>query len=297
MRRAPGARGGAVLVGLLLTGAAVGLIQLDRRGVLPDSVRGSLLRVVSPIVEGVTRAARGLRSVWLDRVALAGVREENKRLLGDLDRLRDQVAQAAGLEQENVRLRALLELGERRKDLRLLAAHVVSRSMSPYFRVLRVNLDVGAAEVTEGMPVIAPGGVVGQIRTLAGDRAEVLLVTDPRSAIDVVLERSGARGVAVGTGEADRYAARIEYLQRAAEVSTGERVLTTGDDGRYPRGLVVGELTRVGDAEGGAFRKAELVPAVDLGGLEEVFIVLGPTGLTPDGKALQRDEPVEAPPE
>ncbi len=281
----------AILVGLLLVGTAVGLLVLDRRGRLPPFVREGLMRVLAPVHDGVTAAARGVRHLWSDYLALAGVREENAQLHAEVLQLRQQVADSAGLEQENARLRALLDLGDRRKDLRLRAARVVARSTSPYFRVVKVVLGVGEGEVDEGMPVIAPGGVVGQIRTVSGDRAEVLLVTDPRSAVDVVLERSGARGVAVGTGDADRYAARIEYLKRSEDAVVGDRVLTSGDDGRYPRGLVLGELAKVDTPETGPFSKAELVPGADLGALEEVFVVLGPTGLTADGKQLQRDAP------
>lgn len=278
----------AIAVGVLLVAASVALIHLDRRGRLPGPVGGALVRLLSPLQELVTGAGRGVRGLWLRYIALGDVRAENARLRAELDRLRRRVALTADLEAENARLRRLLELGDRRKDLRLRAARVVSRGVSPYFRVMRIVLDVGEGEVEEGMPVIAPGGVVGQIRTLAGDRAEVLLLTDPRSAIDVVLERSRSRGVAVGTGEPDRYAARLEYLQRGARVVPGERVLTTGDDGRYPRGLVVGELINVEEEAHGPFRKAEVAPRVDLSALEEVFIVLGPTGLTADGTALQR---------
>jgi rod shape-determining protein MreC len=123
-----------------------------------------------------------------------------------------------------------------------------------------------------------------------GRRADVLLITDPRSAVDVVLEQSRARGVAVGTGEADRYAARLQYLQRDVKAVEGERVLTTGDDGRYPRGLMVGEVRRTGIEDTGPFQRAEAVPVVDLNALDEVFVVLGPTGLSADGGRFEGGE-------
>jgi rod shape-determining protein MreC len=292
MRRAASSPRRAIVVGVLLVGAAVGLLRLDRQGRLPPVARALPMRLVAPLHDLVTSAAHGVRGVWFDYLALGGVREENKRLQAENERLKAQLAQSAGLEQENARLRGLLDLGDRRKDLRLRAARVVGRGTSPYFRVMRIVLAVGEGEVTEGMPVVAPGGIVGQIRTVSGDRAEVMLVTDPRSAVDVVLEKSGARGVAVGTGDPERYAARLEYLQRTADAVVGERVISTGDDNKYPRGLPVGELVSVSDPPpSGPFRKAELAPAVDLSALEEVFVVLGPTGLTADGKALQVQAP------
>ncbi len=279
------------VAGVALILLSLALLQFDRHGISPGPVGRAVIGGVAPLQGVVTRAALAVRGVWLDYAALRGVRDENKNLQEKLKHLQAQAAQAADLEAENDRLRRLIDLGDRRKDLRLRAAKVVSRSTSPYFRVLSLELEVGEGSVAEGMPVIAPGGVVGQVRTLVGSRAEVLLLTDPRSAIDVVLEDSRALGVAVGTGEKDRYAAKLEYLQRSIKARAGERVLTTGDDGRYPRGLVVGEVSAVGGETSGPFQAATVVPQVDLGALDEVFIVLGPSGLSPEGDRFEGEQP------
>ncbi|MCA9560029.1 MAG: rod shape-determining protein MreC [Myxococcales bacterium] len=279
------------IAGVLLVLLSLALLQFDRRGQAPGPIGRAVVAALAPLQGVTTSAGHAVRGVWLDYADLRDVREDNKALQAKLRALQAQAAQAADLQAENDRLRRLLDLGDRRKDLRLRAAKVVARSTSAYFRVLSLELEVGDGAITEGMPVIAPGGVVGQVRTLTGSRAEVLLVTDPRSAIDVVLEKSRARGVAVGTGEQDRYAAKLEYLQRSVKAVGGERVLTTGDDGRYPRGLVVGEVAAVGGDVSGPFQNATVRPLVDLGALDEVFIVLGPTGLTADGKDYEAPEP------
>ncbi len=285
--------------GLLAVYAALGvfLLQFDRRGERPGALGAVVITSVGPLQRAVSASGEGVRAVWLDYVALTEVRESNRELTSRLRDLQARAATADDLAAENERLRQLLDLGDRRKDLRLRAARVVSRTVSPYFRVVRVALDVRDAqpEVVAGMPVIAPGGVVGQIRAVDGGEAEVLLVTDPRSAIDVVLEQSRARGVAVGTGERDRYAARLQYLQREVKAVDGERVMTTGDDGRYPRGLVVGRVQAVGGDESGPFQKADVLPMVDLNALEEVFVVLGQSGLTPDGDAFVGDKKKKGP--
>lgn len=295
MRR-PGSPRRPIVVGVLLIAACVALLVFDRAGGGPGPVGRLVGRVLSPLQSLVTGAARAVREVREDYSALGEVRDQNRTLHEEIATLKGKVAALEGLAVENERLRSLLELGDERKDLRLRAARVSARGVSPYFRVLRVTLDADGPDIQPGMPVIAPGGLVGQIRTVSGDGAEVLLVTDPRSAVDVVLETSRVRGLAVGTGEPDRYAARLEYLQRSDETAAGERVLTTGDDGRYPRGLVLGRVTSVKPQAHGLFQDAELEPLVDLSALEEVFIVLGPSGLTPDGKEMERaPKPGEAP--
>ncbi len=277
----------ALAVGAGLVALSVALLHFDRRPTGPGPVGELLTYALSPLHGTATSGGRKVRGLWLDYLALVDVRAENTALQKRVREIQERAAQAADLAAENERLRRLLELGDRRKDLRLLAARVVSRGTSPYFRVLRVTLDVGEGAVEDGMPVIAPGGVVGQIRSVKGGRAEVLLVTDPRSAIDVVMEKSRARGVAVGTGEKKRYATQLNYVQRSAELVAGERVLTTGDDGRYPRGLVVGEIEEVGGEGTGPFRGARARPLVDLSALDEVYVVLGPSGLSEDGRRFE----------
>lgn len=279
----------AAATGVVLVGLSLALLFLDRRGIHPGPLGSVVIAVTAPLQVNLTRAGGWVHGLWDDYVALREVNAENAVLRARLRALQADAANTADLRTENERLRQLLELSDRRKDLRLQAARVAARSNSAYFRVLSLELDLeGHAPVAEGMPIIAPGGVVGQIRTLVGGRAEVLLVTDTRSAIDVVLEQSRARGVAVGTGEPDRYSARLDYLERAVEAVDGERVLTTGDDGRYPAGLVVGEVAvEAGAEETGPFQSARVRPLVEFGALEEVFVVLGPTGLSPDGSRFE----------
>ncbi len=276
-----------MLASLGLTILATILLYFEGRRGHPGPAGRAVATAVSPLVSVSSSAGQGVHSVWQDYMALVDVKADNQRLKTKLRQVKQRAAVPADLQAENDRLRRLLELGDRRKDLRLRAARVVARTASPYFRVLKIVLEVGDGVVEEGMPVIAPGGVVGQIRSRSGSRGEVLLVTDPRSAIDVVLEKSRARGVAVGTGEPERYAARLKYLQRDVKAIAGERVLTTGDDDRYPRGLVVGEVVEVGGDVQGPFQRAILRPLLDPGQLDEVFVVLGYSGLTPDGEDFE----------
>lgn len=289
MRRPSSPRRPLLVGGLLLTLSVV-LLFVDREGSAPGPVGRVVSRLVGPLHVGVTSAGRSVRALQQDYVALTDVRAQNAALTAEVQRLKTEQAEVEGLRAENERLRGLTELADSRKDLRLRAARVTARAVSPYFRVLKVTLDIGEEVVQPGMAVIAPGGLVGQLRSVSDGACEVLLVTDPRSAIDVVLETSRARGLAVGTGEPDRYAARLEYLQRSDESAVGQRVVTTGDDGRYPRGLPVGRVTTLKAQAHGLFQEAELEPLVDLSALEEVFVVLGPTGLTADGTELARPE-------
>jgi len=272
-----------LLLALALLSFSLVLLYFDRRGDQPGPIGKAIVWGVSPVRQVVSSAGQTLRDLWLNYLALVNTQARNRALERELQGLKERAAQSADLVAENERLHRLLELADRRKDLRLKAAYVVSRSLSPFFRVLGLTLDLEGEQAQAGMPVIAPGGIVGHLRLRVGPRAEVMLLTDPRSAIDVVLEQSRARGVAVGTGEADRYTAQLKYLEHSNKAILGERVITTGDDGRYPRGLVVGEIISVNQDTSSPFQGAQVRPLVDLNALDEVFVILGLTGLNPKG--------------
>ena len=132
------------------------------------------------------------------------------------------------------------------------------------------------------MPVLAEGGLIGQVHSTDGASATVLLTTDPRSAVDVVFEKSRVRGIAVGGGDPSNYQMKLRYLDRPAKLADDELILTTGDDGRFPAGLVLGRSKRTADGMS-ASHEVQIESAVNFDDVELVYVVLGTTGLTPKG--------------
>ena len=174
---------------------------------------------------------------------------------------------------ENDRLRDLLELRERLPG-ESISAEVVTREFSPYFRVMRVRLDRGARDrVRAGMPVVSAQGLVGQIRRTTGHYADVLLTVDQESAIDVVVQRTGARGMLRGTGESNRYLCRMQYLRREDEVEVGDEIYTSGLGRRFPAAILVGRVVRVERQEFGLYQEVEVAPSVSFSDLEEVLVL------------------------
>jgi len=140
--------------------------------------------------------------------------------------------------------------------------------------VMRIRLDRGERDrVRSGMPVLAAGGLVGQVRRSWGRYSDVLLTVDRTSAIDVVLQRNGARGMLRGTGDSDQYLCRIQYLLRADEVRVGDLVHTSGLGHRFPPNILVGRVSRVVRRDFGLYQEAEVTPAVNFSTLEEVLIM------------------------
>jgi rod shape-determining protein MreC len=234
-----------------------------------------VLRLSAPLQALCTGAARAVGHAWSRYLALVHVADDNRRLTdenarlrADLERVRLEAARADSLERL-LGLRAAT-------PVETVAAHVIAVETSPYFRVVRLRLDRGGPEVRAGMPVLAPAGVVGRIERVFGAYADVLLAADPKSSIDVVVARTGGRGLVRGVPGDNRYRMRIEYLLRKDEVAAGDVVVTSGLGGIFPRNLPVGKVVRVVRRDFGLYQDAEVEPAVDLAKLSDVVVARTP---------------------
>jgi rod shape-determining protein MreC len=240
-----------------------------KQGTGPDRV---IVRIAAPIQYAAATLARGLSNLIGDYVYLVGVKEDNRSLASQNARLRERVHKLEALEDENRRLRRLLEL---RQGLRtdVVSALVVGKDTSEFFRVVRVTLDRDAREIGANMPVLSQDGVVGTTMKTARDSVDVRLIVDGGSAVDVVVQRSGARGIIVGTGDERRYACKVQYMQRTDEVEVGDLLVTSGVGRRFPKGIPVATVTQVIKRDFGIYQEVEATPTVDFSRLEEVLIV------------------------
>ena len=240
------------------------------RGLLP----GLIMELAAPVQKVLSLPAWLTRSGWGRYVALLDVRSENERL----------AARVAELEEENLQYReALVESGrlqriaEMRTDFEapMRPAQVVGQDVSPWFR--SVLVDRGSADgVLSGMPVVTESGVVGLVTATAPHAGRTMLLLDGQSAVDVLIQRSRARGIVRGDGT-DRL--HFEFFVRGDDVQVGDVVITSGFGGVYPKGLRVGEIVEVEPPGERLLQRALLRPAVDFGRLEQIFVLLwrGPT--------------------
>jgi rod shape-determining protein MreC len=250
-----------------------------------------ILEASAPIQYGTTQFAQGVSAVLQEYVYLVDVKRDNDRLRGENARLLEDNNRLLGAATENRRLRRLLQL---RDELRgnLLSAQVIGKEVSPYFRVTRVVLDRGERDhVRPGMPVITADGLVGQIRRTYSKYADVLLTADKTSAIDVVVQRNGARGMLKGTGAEENYVCQLEQLSRDDDVQPGDIVVTSGLGQRFPASILVGEIKEVVKREYGLYQEATVVPAVHFSRLEEVLVLTAGSraaGITETGAQAER---------
>lgn len=232
-----------------------------------------ILQASAPIQYVATETAHSVTGVLEQYVFLVDVKQEHDRLRREMGRLREENRRLRVEARENQRLRELLQLRERIGG-ETLSAQVIAKEILPSFRVVRVRLDRGDRDrVRDGMPVVSSEGLVGQVHRTWGRYGDVLLTVDPRSAVDVHVPRTGARGVLRGTGESDRYMCRIQYLQRTDEVQVGDDVYTSGLGKRFPASILVGTVTKVERQDFGLYQHVEVAPAVSFTRLEEALIL------------------------
>jgi len=131
-------------------------------------------------------------------------------------------------------------------------------------------------------PKIAPTGVVGRIVTLAGRASKVQLLVDRNAGAGALVERSRAQGVILGAGQD---LLRMEYVSGIADVKAGDTIVTSGIDGIYPKGFVIGKVEGV-DRGNGIYKVIRVRPAVDFNRLEEVLVVTTPPQPTPAGEGV-----------
>ena len=259
--------------GYLFTALTVGHIVLISAQVNTDRgipvIEAITFGAFAEVQRGVSSGMGGVRTWWGDYVALGTVRGENERLRQEVSRMQIALQQERALAQQSRTLEQLLDLRSQ-TELSTVAAGVIAGSASPDFRTL--TIDKGTSDgLRADMAVIAPSGVVGRVVTPGARAAKVQLLIDRNAAAGALVERSRAQGVAEGTGGN----LRLNYVSATADVTVGDAVVTSGIDGIYPKGFVLGQIESV-EQGGAAFGVIAIRPAVDFSSLEGVLVVLTP---------------------
>lgn len=156
--------------------------------------------------------------------------------------------------------------------LRTYAADVVARGVSPFYQVLKIRLRDDEVQLRPGQAVAVPGGVVGRVLRVYGSYADVLLIDDVQSRVEVVVRRTGSRGALRGQGNGGRLRGRVEYLSLRDEVRVGDVLVTSGMGGRYPRDLIVGRITGVPKRVKGRYQVVNVQAVVSAARQKTVYL-------------------------
>lgn len=235
------------------------------RGYLLKEIFSYTLAPAGRVVLSVEDAAKG---VWSDYIALMGVKEDNDSLTRTVLALREENNRLKEEIRLNERLRSLVDYRESLPYYTNGAA-IIGFNMERWTRTIVV--DKGAdAGIMKDRAVIAPQGIVGRTLDVQGSTTRVLLATDLRSNIDVIVERTRVKGVAEGNGTDGLI---LKYVRQVDDVQVGDQVITSGLSGVFPKGLVVGEVTKIEKGGDNFFKHIEVRPSADIGKIEEVLVL------------------------
>jgi rod shape-determining protein MreC len=239
-----------------------------------------VLEVIGPIEKFTHVGYRGLIGFWDDYFALIDVKRQNGQLKERLALLEAENSRLLEFESENRRLKGILAVSSE-AGLKGIVADVIGYDPSNWVKA--VSLNKGSIEgVQIGMPVLEGNGVVGQVISVAQHTSRVLLIVDRSSGVDSILQSTRTRGVVYGLGEDG---CELRYALSEEEIKIGERVITSGMDGVYPKGLFIGVVSEAGRPASGLFRIVTISPKVDFLRLETVLIV---PGVAPAVAAVKR---------
>lgn len=227
--------------------------------------------IIAPLQEAVTGSIRFARGIWGHYFNLVSVAQENDHLKKKLRRIVEKNSQHNEVELSNQRLRNLLNFKETTTS-KVLAAEVISVDPSFWFKA--VIIDKGRSDgVDRGLPVVIRQGIAGQVVDVSSRYSKVMLIIDRNSSIDALVQRTRARGIIKGEGSGE---CLFKYVLRKDDVRVGDKIIASGLDGVFPKGLPVGDVKEVVRRNSGVFQEVRVVPYIDFEKLEEVLVILNP---------------------
>lgn len=242
-------------------------------------IRVWAITAVTPITRTIIHTEDWFSGKWHSYFWLRGVRKENEDLKDQIAQMKMQEVRLA--EDANQARRLQLLLGFKEKYIaQTLPAQVISTTGSEFSRA--IYIDKGTKDgLKSDMPVLTPQGIVGKVLKAFSSTSLVLLINDPTSGAGVILESSRLQGILKGSVNGATY---MQNVMTDEKVEPGERILTSGGDGVFPKGLPVGTVMTVTPGQD-LFLNIRVRPAVQLSKLEEVLVITKMEDRSPDAAA------------
>jgi rod shape-determining protein MreC len=248
------------------------VFALDRVGYL-GTARTFIQSLVSPLQGAVTTVAGDVSSRMAETQSVEALQARTVELETLANRLMVENVRLQEVERENELLRQLLNYTRSNPQFNYQPTTVVGRStgIDPTNLLYFIYVDVGARQgVAQSMPVITERGLVGRITAVGGNSAQVLLLIDPGSAVNAIIQNSRATGLVRGNIDGT---IMMERIPPNETVNPGDLALTSGLGGNFPAKLVIGQVTEVTQRDQDMFQTARIRPTVDFGKLETMLII------------------------
>jgi rod shape-determining protein MreC len=225
--------------------------------------------VIKPFQSAVNSIGGVFHSMGKSLRSRSAFKRENARLRAEVMRLSMEAITLREEAAEAKRLRTALALKESSTE-QLAAARIISWEPSEWFRTATINIGRSSG-IKPGQAVITNRGLLGQVFESSPTSAQIRSMTDSKSGVGAMVQRSRAIGICVGEGIGEL---QMSYLAKDADIKVGDVIITSGQGGIVPKGLPIGRVTKVVTEGGGFMKSASVRPSVHLDQTEEVFVVL-----------------------
>jgi len=209
-------------------------------------------------------------SRFYDFIRVKGIQKENEQLRSELEEYKAKVVSLDQLSNENEKLRNSLYFRAKNLNSRFLPAEIIGRSGNNWFEFVEINRG-SADNIAVDTAVINKEGLVGRVCEVSKYSSKVLLVTDPTSAVSIINADTGDMGIASGNSVGPL---RIRYMSANANVSIGDRIVTSGMSDIFPKGIYVGTVISVDKKDYDIFQKVQVAPVVSFSKLDKVFVII-----------------------
>lgn len=246
-----------------------------------------LEKIAIPFAYGSARVLSNIQTGIriIDNAILGLIDSDSKdNMIADLEQ---KVSNHDEVVAENIRLRQMLNYKSAHPEFTMTLAGIITKDFGTWTNTF--TIDRGENDgIKPNMAVVVPSGVVGFVTDVYPNSARVQTFLDPRSAIGVIVQRPESRlaGVVKGDGNHPNKPMMVN-IAREGDVLVGDKLITSGYGGIYPKGLLVGNVLSIENDTEGFVKNATIQPTVDFHRLEEVFIITSSTVQTPDKAQLE----------
>ena len=268
MKRLP-TRSTVLIILVLLSLAGLALDQNE--DLLP--IEDLALRFVVPVQEKLTSLANSISDLTQTTQDIRELHRRNEELQGLADSLMIENVRLKEIESENETLRRLLGFTQANPTHSYKAAEVKGRVIGrdPSNFLSYLTIDSGSQQgIEKGMPVVTERGLVGRITDVGSNWAKVMLIIDPSSSVNALIQSSRATGVVEGQVGGSLV---MKYIPQGETVNVNDIVLTSGLGGNFPQKLIIGQVTAVHQRDIEMFQQADIRPTVDFNNLEIVLVI------------------------
>ena len=258
----------AIFIVTLLILALILFFYNLKYGVDGSFFRKIVLETVAPAQKVLSTSVKSVNDAWLRYVLLVGIQEENKNLKNKINELKSVLISYQEGYLEAQRLRKLLDLKDD-YDYHFISARVIGKEQAALSKTILIS--TGAAHgLKTGMPVITPPGLIGRLVDVSWHVSKVLLFIDENSNVGAIVQRTRTQGIISGAGPRGLV---LKYISKTQDVKEGDVIISSGMDGVFPKGLLIGQVSHVDRQDASLFSKINVAPFVDFSKLEETLIL------------------------